>query len=530
MTKFSAPQQSQLAQIGAFLRDNREKQAKSLEDIAIRTYIRPQLLNGIETGNPDTLPEPIFVQGFIRRYAEALGLNGVDLSQQFTVTSIPSTPRPLRAEPPVDSATTRFTRANGSANGVSAKPATAADDIPMFSAGSLSSAPISSAPTGQDDLLTLGKREPALETNLETNADFDNANLTGADTDEIPNAEAAFADASFSDDSFADTPNDNGVSGGVLDSESTLAGGIAPDKLGTGNGLLNDDAFAGSELDRQFEAASQSSDAALSEDFASQVAAFDRDNLNSTQRQDPDLGATNLNEPNFSEPAFGQPNGQPDSASNLDPDLASNSLNSQTTLEPTRFDDDLPAAFTTQSGAQPTVQPAAQPAEPFNPQTVREPMPVGVDYGDRPNLKPFIIGGVLAAVALGVLLLTAVFGGGNREPVVADAIDPVEQVEEGTDGLPPIPEETSVEAAPPASTAPVYVEATATAEAWVSVIADGEPVFEGTLQPGDAQVWEAQENLNIYSGDAGALELAANGDQAEVMGERGQPEEKIFTQ
>ncbi|MGB7487404.1 MAG: helix-turn-helix transcriptional regulator, partial [Phormidesmis sp.] len=96
MTKFSAAQQSQLAQIGAFLRENREVQGKSLEDIAIHTYIRPQLLSGIETGNPDLLPEPIFVQGFIRRYADNLGLKGTELSQQFTVNSIPSTPRPVR--------------------------------------------------------------------------------------------------------------------------------------------------------------------------------------------------------------------------------------------------------------------------------------------------------------------------------------------------------------------------------------------------------------------------------------------------
>ena len=96
MTKFSAAQQSQLAQIGAFLKENREKQSKSLQDIAVRTYIRPQLLSGIETGNPDMLPEPIFVQGFIRRYAAPLGLKGIELAQQFTVDSIPSTPRPAK--------------------------------------------------------------------------------------------------------------------------------------------------------------------------------------------------------------------------------------------------------------------------------------------------------------------------------------------------------------------------------------------------------------------------------------------------
>ena len=116
MTKFSAQQQSQLAQIGTFLREQREQQGKSLEDIAIRTYIRPQLLSGIETGDPELLPEPIFVQGFIRRYAENLGLKGTELSQQFSVDSIPSTPRPARPTIVEDSPTTRLTRlsTNGS--------------------------------------------------------------------------------------------------------------------------------------------------------------------------------------------------------------------------------------------------------------------------------------------------------------------------------------------------------------------------------------------------------------------------------
>ncbi len=504
MTKFSAPQQNQLAQIGAFLRDNREKQAKSLEDIAIRTYIRPQLLNGIETGNPDTLPEPIFVQGFIRRYAEALGLNGVELSQQFMVTSIPSTPRPVRVEQPADSPTTRFTRVNGAG----AQSNTAADDsIPMFSAGSIPTTPVSSTPDTQDDLLTLGKpeRNPAFE----TNPDFAAVESARVDAEEIPNADAAFADAAFPDSSFSETPAETPAEAPIenefIDSKSSLESGIATDKLG---------------------ASSLSSDAALSEDFASQVAAFDRDNLNNNSFKEPNLADSKLNEPtlgepNFSEPGFDQPDSTP------------NSLNSQTSLEPAQFDDDLPAAFTTQSAAQPTAQSTTQLSEPFSPQTAREPQPVGVEYGDRPNLKPFIIGGVLAAVALGVLLLATIFGG-NREAVVVDSSgDSAEQVDEGANELPPMPETETPEPVatqPPASTAPVYVEATATAEAWVSVIADGNPIFEGTLQPGDAEVWEAEENLNIYSGDAGALELAANGDAAEVMGERGQPEEKVFPQ
>ncbi|PZO48368.1 MAG: DUF4115 domain-containing protein, partial [Phormidesmis priestleyi] len=49
------------------------------------------------------------------------------------------------------------------------------------------------------------------------------------------------------------------------------------------------------------------------------------------------------------------------------------------------------------------------------------------------------------------------------------------------------------------------------------------------LQPGDSKLWEAKETLSIYSGNAGGLTLAANGDAPAVMGEPGQPEEKLFS-
>ncbi|MEO0539918.1 MAG: RodZ domain-containing protein [Cyanobacteria bacterium P01_A01_bin.105] len=94
MTGYSTLQQDQLKKIGADLQESREAQSKSIDDIAVQTYIRPQLLKAIETGNVDDLPQPIFVQGFIRRYAEALNLDGKTLAKQFPVHSIPNTPRP----------------------------------------------------------------------------------------------------------------------------------------------------------------------------------------------------------------------------------------------------------------------------------------------------------------------------------------------------------------------------------------------------------------------------------------------------
>ena len=95
MTSYSTVQKQQLSQLGAYLQQKRQEQGKSLEDISLQTYIRAQLLKAVEAGDTSDLPQPIFVQGFIRRYADALGLDGTNFSKQFPVHSIPNTPRPI---------------------------------------------------------------------------------------------------------------------------------------------------------------------------------------------------------------------------------------------------------------------------------------------------------------------------------------------------------------------------------------------------------------------------------------------------
>ena len=103
MTSYSTVQKQQLSQLGAYLQEKRQEQGKSLEDISLQTYIRAQLLKAVETGDTSDLPQPIFVQGFIRRYADALGLDGTNFAKQFPVHSIPNTPRPVpRPATPVD--------------------------------------------------------------------------------------------------------------------------------------------------------------------------------------------------------------------------------------------------------------------------------------------------------------------------------------------------------------------------------------------------------------------------------------------
>lgn len=87
MRKSSLPlrqqQAEQLAAIGAYLADVRKQQALSVQDVAARTLVQARLLQAIEEGRLEALPEPVYIRGFIRRFAEALGLEGASLAQQF---------------------------------------------------------------------------------------------------------------------------------------------------------------------------------------------------------------------------------------------------------------------------------------------------------------------------------------------------------------------------------------------------------------------------------------------------------------
>jgi cytoskeletal protein RodZ len=82
-------QAEQLKEIGIQLRQLRQEHSISTEEIAAKTHIQLRLLQALEEGESDQLPEPIFIQGFIRRYAEALNLDGSTLAQTFPVNELP---------------------------------------------------------------------------------------------------------------------------------------------------------------------------------------------------------------------------------------------------------------------------------------------------------------------------------------------------------------------------------------------------------------------------------------------------------
>lgn len=89
MNSLDVTQQELLKEIGFYLRDTREQQSRSLEEVAAQTYIPLRLLRAIDAGQADILPEPVFVQGFIRRYADALGLDGIAIARRFLVNTSP---------------------------------------------------------------------------------------------------------------------------------------------------------------------------------------------------------------------------------------------------------------------------------------------------------------------------------------------------------------------------------------------------------------------------------------------------------
>jgi cytoskeletal protein RodZ len=87
-----------LSEIGSKLKQVRQANAISLEQVAAKTMINARLLSAIEEGHLDQLPEPVYTQGFIRRFADALGLNGAEVAQTYPATAIADKPKDQAAQ------------------------------------------------------------------------------------------------------------------------------------------------------------------------------------------------------------------------------------------------------------------------------------------------------------------------------------------------------------------------------------------------------------------------------------------------
>ncbi|WP_448532837.1 helix-turn-helix domain-containing protein [Parathermosynechococcus lividus] len=83
MPNLTAQQAEKLTEIGTLLHEKRLELGLSLEDLAAKTLVRQSILAAIEKGALDELPEAIYTQGFIRRFADAMGLDGKSLAAHF---------------------------------------------------------------------------------------------------------------------------------------------------------------------------------------------------------------------------------------------------------------------------------------------------------------------------------------------------------------------------------------------------------------------------------------------------------------
>lgn len=72
-----------MIRVGERLKEERERQGHSLEDVAKATKIRLQFLKGIEEGDYSNLPSSAYIQGFVKNYIDYLGLPRKELMALF---------------------------------------------------------------------------------------------------------------------------------------------------------------------------------------------------------------------------------------------------------------------------------------------------------------------------------------------------------------------------------------------------------------------------------------------------------------
>ena len=82
-------------QIGALLAKKRREKGLSLRDVEQATKIRTRYLEGLERDDYDMLPDAVYVQGFLKTYANFLGLDGERLSRELRDRRAPRRERQL---------------------------------------------------------------------------------------------------------------------------------------------------------------------------------------------------------------------------------------------------------------------------------------------------------------------------------------------------------------------------------------------------------------------------------------------------
>jgi cytoskeleton protein RodZ len=87
-------------QIGPILEKRRLEKGLSLKEVEQATKIRTRYLQGLEREDPTVLPDPVYARGFLKTYANFLGLDGERLSRELRDRRSPRRERQLNHEAP----------------------------------------------------------------------------------------------------------------------------------------------------------------------------------------------------------------------------------------------------------------------------------------------------------------------------------------------------------------------------------------------------------------------------------------------
>jgi cytoskeleton protein RodZ len=87
-------------QIGPILEKRRLEKGLSLKEVEQATKIRTRYLEGLEREDPTVLPDPVYARGFLKTYANFLGLDGERLSRELRDRRSPRRERQLSHEAP----------------------------------------------------------------------------------------------------------------------------------------------------------------------------------------------------------------------------------------------------------------------------------------------------------------------------------------------------------------------------------------------------------------------------------------------
>ncbi len=88
------------APIGAVLEQARKERGLSLRDVEDATKIRTRYLDGLEREDFSVLPDAVYVQGFLKAYANFLGLDGEELVRELKARRWPRRERQINHEWP----------------------------------------------------------------------------------------------------------------------------------------------------------------------------------------------------------------------------------------------------------------------------------------------------------------------------------------------------------------------------------------------------------------------------------------------